>query len=61
MDEHKHEFQQFSIAFLGLRWQCIDPSCNLIAPACFTPTFEAKSKAAQVDEILDEHLKPIGW
>lgn len=59
--DHEHEFQQFSIAMIGIRWQCIDPSCNLIAPPCFTPTFEAKSKKAQVDEILDEHLGSNPW
>jgi len=57
--ECEHEFQQFSIAMIGIRWQCV--KCDLIAPACFTPVFEAKSKKAQIDEILDEHLKPVGW
>jgi hypothetical protein len=54
-----HEFERFSIAFLGIRWQCI--KCDLIAPVCFTPVFEAKGKTAQVDEILDEHLSGNPW
>jgi hypothetical protein len=37
-----HKFKRFSIAFLGLRWQCV--KCDKIAPACFQPTLEAISQ-----------------
>lgn len=35
-----HKFDRFSIAMIGVRWQCV--KCDLIAPECFTPTPEAR-------------------
>lgn len=51
----KHEFQRFSIAMIGIRWQCVN--CDLIAPECFEPIDSAKSeKARLIDKMLDEHF-----
>ena len=54
-----HEFEQFSIAMIGIRWQCV--RCDLIAPACFNPTFESKTLKAQAAETVDEHLDGNPW
>lgn len=43
----EHKFQKFSIAMIGIRWQCV--KCDLIAPACFEPVDEAKA-------FFDEHI-----
>lgn len=37
----EHQFARFAIAFLGMRWQCIE--CDLIAPVCFEPVESAKA------------------
>lgn len=55
--ECDHKFKKFSIAMIGIRWQCV--YCDKIAPACFTPTSEAV--ADDVDEILGNHLRPDPW
>lgn len=52
-----HKFAQFSIAMIGIRWQCV--YCDKIAPACFTPTDEAKADI--VDEILGVNLRSDPW
>lgn len=50
--ECEHKFEKFSIAFLGIRYQCI--LCDLIAPACFTPVESAKA-----DKFFDDHIKIV--
>jgi hypothetical protein len=35
----RHRFQRFSIAMIGMRWQCV--KCDVIAPKCFQPTPES--------------------
>jgi len=35
--KHEHTWALFNIAMLGYRYQCTDPRCNKIAPACFQP------------------------
>lgn len=49
-----HEYERFSIAFLGIRWQCV--KCDKIMPACFTPTDDALTKNGLIDTFLDEHF-----
>jgi hypothetical protein len=44
----QHEFRRFSIAMIGIRWQC--EKCNLIAPACFAPI---PSVVVDVDEDME--------
>lgn len=34
-----HSFARFSIAMIGIRWQCVQ--CGLIAPECFSPVQSA--------------------
>lgn len=34
-----HKFSLFSIAMIGIRYQCV--KCDLIAPACFQPVESA--------------------
>lgn len=46
----QHDWAQFSIAMLGIRWQCTE--CDLIAPACFVPI--ATKTAAE--QFLDDHV-----
>lgn len=48
-----HKFEQFSIAMIGIRWQCV--YCDLIAPACFNPKDE--SVADGLDLILAPFIK----
>lgn len=50
----EHSFQKFSIAMIGIRWQCV--KCDMIAPACFTPVDSAKTRTALIDEMLDAHF-----
>jgi hypothetical protein len=52
----RHSFSLFSIAMLGMRWQCI--KCDLIAPACFKPRPQATTRYQRLlDEVLNEHVE----
>lgn len=52
----EHKFQLFSIAMLGVRWQCV--RCDQIAPVCFSPTKEAMSDyESAMQDLFDEHIK----
>lgn len=51
-----HKFTRYSIAMIGMRWQC--DKCDLIAPPCFEPNPDARSDwqkgfDAALNEVLD--------
>jgi hypothetical protein len=48
----EHQFEKFSIAMIGIRWQCI--LCDFIAPACFEPV-----ESAQANSFFDDHFQIV--
>lgn len=51
-EQCEHQFEKFSIAMIGIRWQCI--LCDLIAPPCFTPVESAKAPKRDDEEAATE-------